>query len=150
MAIEIRTLIAYLGVRYDWNKEAPGSFGFILSGYRLHVYILHVSVCIQSNFIELYTSSIVYFTGCKFNFRNRKVYNLILWEKIFRLHKSRGNLLSMQVIVFLLWSSLTYEYFIIYICETSLKTIFCSVATFLKVIQSHQSTLIDSIVNISF
>lgn len=44
MVTEIRTVIAYLGVRYDWNKETPASFDFILSGYRLHVLILHMNV----------------------------------------------------------------------------------------------------------
>ena len=39
MVTEVRTVIAYLRVRYDWNKATPASFDFFLSGYRLHLLI---------------------------------------------------------------------------------------------------------------
>lgn len=81
----------------------------------------------------------------------KKSSKLIIGEKIYKLNNRRRNLPSVQYCFsFSDLVCLTYKYFMIYTCETSVKTNFCSVTLLLKVIQVHRSTPFDSTVNVSF
>lgn len=83
MVTEIRTVIAYLGVRYDWNKATPASFDFFLSGYRLHLLILYVYVCVY-NQISLNCTLRIMLISLYVNLTSviKKSSKLIIGEKI--------------------------------------------------------------------